>query len=98
LQNKGFRVSVSQFPIKLSWDKKIKIKKAITGKQLNARLYRQGQKQTVVLQHLITEGTVDEDILRALEKKDNTQDAMINAVRARIGGMLDDSGNDDEGI
>ena len=41
---------------------------------------------------------MDEDILRALEKKDNTQDAMINAVRARIGGMLDDSGNDDEGI
>ena len=66
--------------------------------QLNARLYRQGQKQTVVLQHLITEGTVDEDILRALEKKDNTQEAMIDAVRARIGGMADDSGNDDEGI
>ena len=66
--------------------------------QLNARLYRQGQKQTVVLQHLITEGTVDEDILRALEKKENTQEAMIDAVRARIGGMADDSGNDDEGI
>lgn len=66
--------------------------------QLNARLYRQGQKHTVVLQHLITEGTVDEDILRALEKKENTQEAMINAVRARIGGMADDSGNNDEGI
>lgn len=66
--------------------------------QLNARLYRQGQKQTVVLQHLVTEGTVDGDILRALEKKENTQEAMINAVRARIGGMADDSGNDDEGI
>lgn len=66
--------------------------------QLNARLYRQGQKHTVVLQHLVTVGTVDEDILMALEKKDNTQEAMINAVRARIGGMADDSGSDDERI
>lgn len=66
--------------------------------QLNARLYRQGQKHTVVLQHLVTAGTVDEDILMALEKKDNAQEAMINAVRARIGGMADDSGSDDERI
>ena len=66
--------------------------------QLNARLYRQGQKHTVVIAHLITEGTVDEDILLALERKDNTQSAMIEAVKIRIGGMADDGRNDDERI
>ena len=60
--------------------------------QLNARLWRQGQRHTVVIEHLVTEGTVDEDILRAIEKKDNTQEAMINAVKARIGGGKDESG------
>ena len=46
----------------------------------------------------MTEGTVDEDILREKEKKDNTQNAMIEAVKARIGGMTDDSRRNDEGI
>ena len=66
--------------------------------QLNARLYRQGQKHTVVIEHLVTDGTVDEDILRAIERKDNTQNAMIEAVKARIGGMADDGRSNDEGI
>ena len=66
--------------------------------QLNARLYRQGQKHTVIIEHLVTEGTVDEDILRAIEKKDTTQNAMIEAVKARIGGMTDDGRSNDEGI
>lgn len=66
--------------------------------QLNARLYRQGQKQTVVIEHLVAEGTVDEDILKALERKDNTQSAMIEAVKVRIGGMTDDGRADDKGI
>ncbi len=66
--------------------------------QLNARLYRQGQKQTVVIEHLVTTGTVDEDILSAIERKDNMQSAMIDAVKARIGGDKDDGRNDDEGI
>lgn len=55
-------------------------------KQLNARLWRQGQKDTVVVEHLITKGTVDEDVMDVLEKKDATQSALIDAVRARIGG------------
>ena len=66
--------------------------------QLNARLYRQGQKHTVIIEHLVTEGTVDEDILRAIEKKDTTQNAMIEAVKARIGGMTDDGKSNDERI
>ena len=54
--------------------------------QLNARLWRQGQKHTVVIHHIVTKGTHDEDVLRALERKDTRQTALIDAVRARIGG------------
>ena len=64
--------------------------------QLNARLYRPGQKHTVVIGHLVTEGTVDEDILKAIGRKDNMQSAMIDAVKARIGGKAFDSRSDDE--
>ena len=55
--------------------------------QLNARLWRQGQKHTVVVQHLVTVGTHDEDIVKALEQKDMSQTALIAAVKARIGGV-----------
>ena len=54
--------------------------------QLNARLWRQGQKHTVVIQHIVAAGTHDEDIMNALEKKDMSQTALIAAVKARIGG------------
>ena len=54
--------------------------------QLNARLWRQGQKNTVVIQHIITRGTHDEDVMKALETKDMRQSALIEAVRARMGG------------
>ena len=56
--------------------------------QLNARLWRQGQKNTVVIQHIITRGTHDEDVMRALEAKDMRQSALIEAVKARIGGAV----------
>ena len=55
--------------------------------QLNARLWRQGQKDTVVLQHIVTLGTHDEDVMRALERMDMGQAALIEAVKARIGGV-----------
>lgn len=54
--------------------------------QTNARLWRQGQKDTVVIHHIITKSTIDEDVMRALERKDKTQTALIDAVKARIGG------------
>lgn len=54
--------------------------------QLNARLWRQGQKHTVVIHHIITSGTHDEDVMKALESKDMRQSNLIEAVRARIGG------------
>ena len=53
--------------------------------QTNARLWRQGQKsETVTIHHIVAEGTIDEDIMKALENKDRTQAAMMNAVKARI--------------
>lgn len=53
--------------------------------QTNARLWRQGQKQdTVVVQHIVTAGTIDEDILEALQSKDASQTRLIDAVKARL--------------
>ena len=53
--------------------------------QTNARLYRQGQKaKTVVIQHIVTAGTIDERVLKALESKDKTQTSLIEAVKAVI--------------
>ena len=52
--------------------------------QANARLYRQGQKETVVIHHIITKGTIDEDVMQALKRKEKTQSALIDAVKARL--------------
>lgn len=53
--------------------------------QTNARLWRQGQTaDTVVLQHIVTKGTIDSRILKALSTKDSTQSALIEAVKANL--------------
>lgn len=52
--------------------------------QTNARLHRQGQKDTVVIHHIITKGTIDERVMQALKTKDLTQSALIDAVKADI--------------
>jgi SNF2 family DNA or RNA helicase len=52
--------------------------------QTNARLYRQGQKDTVVIHHIITKGTIDEDVMTALTKKEKTQASLIDAVKAKL--------------
>lgn len=62
--------------------------------QMNARLWRQGQKETVVIHHLIAKGTLDERVMEALEKKDCGQSALVDAVKARIGGVSGESGRD----
>ncbi len=55
--------------------------------QTNARLWRQGQTSgTVVIQHIIAKGTIDERVLKALSKKELTQNALIDAVKADLGG------------
>ena len=58
--------------------------------QANARLWRQGQKDTVVIHHIICKGTMDEQVMAALAKKETGQTALIDAVRVRIGGGKDD--------
>lgn len=53
--------------------------------QTVARLWRQGQTAgTVVVEHIITAGTIDERVMKALELKDNTQSALIDAVKAEV--------------
>jgi len=52
--------------------------------QTNARLWRQGQKETVVIHHIITRGTIDEKIMKALKSKEGTQSALIEALKADL--------------
>lgn len=53
--------------------------------QCVCRLYRQGQTEgTVTIIHLISKGTIDEKIMKALSEKDNTQASLIDAVKAEI--------------
>lgn len=52
--------------------------------QANARLHRQGQLQRVIVHHLVAEGTIDEDVMLRLEGKADDQNALLEAVKARI--------------
>lgn len=52
--------------------------------QTNARLWRQGQGETVTIHHIVTKNTVDEDVLAALASKDVTQEKLIAAVKAQL--------------
>lgn len=52
--------------------------------QTCARLWRQGQRNTVTIHHIITKGTIDEQVMAALSGKDRTQSALLDAVRASL--------------
>lgn len=52
--------------------------------QANKRLHRSGQQHTVVIHHLIAEGTIDEDVMQALARKRAGQEGMLEALKARI--------------
>lgn len=52
--------------------------------QANARLYRQGQTEAVIIHHLVAKGTTDEQVMLALEGKKAGQDALLAAVKAKI--------------
>lgn len=52
--------------------------------QCNARLHRQGQTDAVVIHHIIAKGTIDEDVMAALQRKEKIQNALINAVKAKL--------------
>ena len=52
--------------------------------QANARLHRQGQRRTVIVHHLVAQGTMDEIVMEALMGKADTQERFLDAVKARI--------------
>ena len=52
--------------------------------QTVARLWRQGQKNTVSVIHIMADKTIDNQIMNALEAKDHTQSALIDAVKAEV--------------
>ncbi len=52
--------------------------------QTNARLYRQGQNETVIIHHILTKGTIDEDVMTTLTRKEETQASLIDAVKAKL--------------
>jgi SNF2 family DNA or RNA helicase len=54
--------------------------------QANARLHRQGQTKTVFVHHILCEDTVDQEVVKALASKDFTQEGLLAAVKAWIGG------------
>lgn len=52
--------------------------------QFNARLYRQGQKNGVIINHLILKGTHDEDVISSLKSKDRKQNELMDSIKAKI--------------
>ena len=52
--------------------------------QANKRLHRQGQEEKVIIHHLVSSGTRDEDVMLALEKKDDVQNWVMESLKARI--------------
>lgn len=52
--------------------------------QFNARLYRQGQQNHVIIHHLIMKGTHDEDVIAALKRKNRSQSELMDSIKAKI--------------
>lgn len=52
--------------------------------QANARLFRQGQTETTVIHHIMTENSVDQDVYKGLQNKQLGQNALMQAVKAQI--------------
>jgi len=52
--------------------------------QTNARLWRQGQMDTVIIHHIVAKDTIDEQVMKTLKRKDKTQTALIDAVKANL--------------
>ena len=52
--------------------------------QANKRLHRQGQEEKVIVHHLVCQGTRDEDVMAALERKEGAQEWVMQSLKARI--------------
>lgn len=57
--------------------------------QLNKRLHRKGQTETTIIHHLICRGTIDETVMKVLQDKDNTQSALIDALKRIIHDVME---------
>ncbi|QGG47330.1 DEAD/DEAH box helicase [Heliorestis convoluta] len=66
--------------------------------QANARLHRQGQKQTVVIHHILAKDTIDERVMKALERKDTSQRALMEAVKATIDQQKEENRDDQQSL
>ena len=64
--------------------------------QANARLHRQGQKEKVIIHLLICSGTRDEDVVQALERKENVQEWVIESLKARIRAIREENKGGDK--
>lgn len=53
--------------------------------QANARLWRQGQRETVIIHHIVSKDTIDETVMAAISRKENAQEALMKAVQAKVG-------------
>ena len=62
--------------------------------QTNARLWRQGQRETVIIQHIMVRHSIDEKVMKALSSKDASQERLIAAVRASIDDVRHDQSRD----
>lgn len=59
--------------------------------QANKRLHRQGQEEKVIVHHLVCEGTRDEDVMAALERKEGAQEWVMQSLKARIRAVKEES-------
>lgn len=52
--------------------------------QFNGRLHRQGQERPVTVAHIVTKDTIDEKVMKAIESKAETQDELLDALKAQL--------------
>ena len=82
----GKKVSTTDLPAAI-FEAPIKpdlMHQALVRQQANARLQRQGQKEPVIIHHLVAEGTLDTHVMAALKAKRMGQDAMMDAVKMLV--------------
>ena len=58
--------------------------------QFNARLHRQGQSKPVRIVHIVSEGTIDETVIKAIDGKGSVQNLLLNALKERIEGATNE--------
>jgi SNF2 family DNA or RNA helicase len=60
--------------------------------QSMARLHRPGQARSVTYYHLVAEDTIDETVYKALEKRKEVIDEILEVFRRKVSCMVSESG------